>query len=664
MILGFVPGLLEPFMPFKAAVLSTAGFTLLVIAAIDRLASRGGSESAPTLSARLVTLAVLAWVASAFLSCVLNPPLRLGLFGEIEQREGALTLLGIAGLFTGVRRSHREPGHIGTTIDVLVVSASAAASYALIQFAGRDPLPWANAYGYTAGGATVARPSGTLGNPILLGAILAPALALAIARLASGRDDPWRVTPMIALLSAALCATLSRGAWLAGAIGGAASLAGIAVLDGRRRWIAGAALAALVPVGLFLLLPLRTAVLARLDEHTLSAATSIDVRAEFARGALSLWRSHPWVGVGPDAFGLWFPTVQTPALWRTEWHGIPVHAHSVVFQTLATIGSLGALAGLAWILATLLAAVDAWHGDSRQRAPVAGMLAALAALIVAGITNVVGLAGAACFAVLSGLLVASASPGSVRAVTPRADSGMRMAAAGTALVMIVMSIGALPSHWFAGHARGVLFQVTATTGAARDSLVGTARQSAWWAATRTPVEDQLWRLACDASLADGDGEGAEHAARRAIALVPQRASNLERLGSALALQARADEAFAAFDAARRLAPADGRIMISEARSALVLDRPDRALTVARRISALYPDAAVGHSLQGAALIRLGRPAEARAELQRAVTTRWEPGLDSQRPAVMATLAALDRADSLRTWQQADSISRASRPASR
>lgn len=651
-------------MPFKAAVLRTAGFTLLAIALVERIVARRDAPPAPSPARQLATIAVAAWVGAALLSCLMNPPWRLGLFGEIEQREGVVTLAGLAGLFIGTRRSHREPRHIATTLDVLILSASVAAAYALIQFAGRDPIPWANAYGYTTGDDTVARPSGTLGNPILLGAVLAPALALALARLASGRGDPWRLAPMIALLSGALAATLSRGAWLAAGIGGAIALTGIAVLDGRRRWIAGAALAALVPVGLFVILPLRNAVLARFDEHALSTVTSIDVRAEFARGALSLWRSHPWLGVGPDAFGLWFPTVQTPALWRTEWHGLPVHAHSVVLQTLATLGAAAALAGLMWILATLLAAVESWHGVRDARASVMGMLAALVALMVSGILNVVGLAGAACFAVLSGLLVATAAPASAVALTPRADAGIRIAGVVTGLVMVATWIGELPPHLFAGSARGAFLQATSLSGAARDSVLGEAKMSAWWAATRMPREDQLWRLACDVSLARDDGIGAEEAARHAVALVPRRASNLERLGNALALQGRADEAYAAFEAARRLAPADGRIMVSEARAALALNQPDRALAVARRISGFYPDAAVGHALEGAALIDLGRADDARAALRRAVTARWEAGLDSQRPAVVATLAALDRADSLRVVQQADSISRVLRPASR
>jgi O-antigen ligase len=681
-------------MPFKAAVLRTGGLALLAIALVERLSSprTRGSDSLP---ARLASIAVTAWVAAAALSWILNGSLGLGLFGEIEQREGVLTLVGLAGLFVGARRAHREPRDIRGTINVLIASASLATAYALIQFAGRDPFRWANPYLYSTGGVTVSRPSGTLGNPILLGAVLAPAFALALARLAGGKDDPWRLAPIIALLSAALAATLSRGAWLAGAVGGAAALAGIAILDGRRRWIAGAALAAIIPVGLFVILPLRMAVLARLDEQALNAVTSLDVRAEIARGALSLWRAHPWLGVGPDAFGLWFPSVQTPALWRSEWHGLPVHAHSVAFQTLATLGTVGALAGLAWVVATLFAAVEAWHTVPEQRAPVAGILAGLAALMVAGIVNVVGLAGAACFAVLSALLVATAAPPAPIALTPRRSWVIGMVAGATALVLGVMSAREMIVLAIAGDARAAFLQATTATGQARDALIPRARQMAALAAVLAPGEDQLWRIACDASLAEDEagfqrrdgaaqvvarsaGQSAEDAARHAVALVPHRASNLERLGNALAMRARvayaigdpaqgaglADLADSVFTAARSLAPADGRLLVSHARAALALGQPERALEVARRISALYPDAAVGYALQGAALVSLRRPAEARVELRRAVMSRWEPGLDSQRPAVVATLAALDRVDSLRTWQEADSISRALPPASR
>jgi tetratricopeptide (TPR) repeat protein len=186
------------------------------------------------------------------------------------------------------------------------------------------------------------------------------------------------------------------------------------------------------------------------------------------------------------------------------------------------------------------------------------------------------------------------------------------------------------------------------------------------------AEDELWRLACDAGLARAEvalvlGEPAEHvargaedAARRGVALVPRRASNLERVANALAMHARiamrdgeprapalADAADSAYAAALELAPTNALVMSQRARSALLLGRPERALATAREISRLYPEAGTGHALQGAALLVLGRSADARAALRRASTARWDEDAP-ERAAVDNALRTLERSDSLPT----------------
>jgi tetratricopeptide (TPR) repeat protein len=138
--------------------------------------------------------------------------------------------------------------------------------------------------------------------------------------------------------------------------------------------------------------------------------------------------------------------------------------------------------------------------------------------------------------------------------------------------------------------------------------------------------------------------------------MPLRASNHERVGNARVMRGRlalaqgatpsaarlAETADAAFDAANRLAPADGLILTDQARGQLLLRQPERALATARRIIALYPEAATGHALEAAALLALGRGAEAHAALLRARDTRWEEGAGSQRRAVEDLLRGLER----------------------
>ena len=121
---------------------------------------------------------------------------------------------------------------------------------------------------------------------------------------------------------------------------------------------------------------------------------------------------------------------------------------------------------------------------------------------------------------------------------------------------------------------------------------------------------------------------------------PGRAQNFASLGDALAARAlrtgqqpTADSADAAYAMASGLAPVDGWLLVAHARFQLARRDGRRALEIAQRITGLYPEAAVGHTLAGAALILLQRPDEARAELLRARTARWEEDAGEQRAAV-------------------------------
>jgi hypothetical protein len=175
-----------------------------------------------------------------------------------------------------------------------------------------------------------------------------------------------------------------------------------------------------------------------------------------------------------------------------------------------------------------------------------------------------------------------------------------------------------------------------------------------------PYDDTLWRLECQSSLAEagaaqagdarvavagpaagtGSESTAELAAWHAVAMEPGRAQNFASLGDALAARAlrtaqkrTADSADAAYARASELAPADGWLLVSRARFQLARRDGVRALEIAQRITGLYPEAAVGHTLSGAALLLLHRPDEARAELLRARSARWEEDAGQQRAAV-------------------------------
>jgi predicted Zn-dependent protease len=121
---------------------------------------------------------------------------------------------------------------------------------------------------------------------------------------------------------------------------------------------------------------------------------------------------------------------------------------------------------------------------------------------------------------------------------------------------------------------------------------------------------------------------------------PGRAQNFASLGDALAARAlrtgrkaTADSADVAYALASGLAPVDGWLLVARARFQLARRDGVRALEIAQRITGLYPEAAVGHTLCGAALLLLHRPDEARAELLRARAAHWEEDAGQQRAAV-------------------------------
>ena len=637
-------------------------------------------------------VAVAAWAAAGVLALLAGVAPRLGLEGEIGQREGVLTTLALAGLYAGARRSHPGPKDARRTLDVVLACAALTAAYAVLQSAGLDPLRWISALSYPAGATAVRRAFGTLGNPILLGGLLAAALAAGVARLACARGLPWRLAAPVVLITCAAAATLSRGAWLAALAGIAAAVAGALALrraHAARR--AGLALAVVtVPSALWLVIALRAPIAARLGET--AGAVSGAARVEIARGALALWRRHPWLGTGPDSFGLMFPTVQTAGFWRTEWLGIPVHAHSAALQALATLGALGALAGLAWLACLAWALSGGARAASLEAGERVALGAAAIALVVAGAFNPVGLAGAACLAVFSALAVGGEEPGSAsRPSRARMEAAARQhrtvrfvaraACFATAAVTTVFAAREMSALAAAGIARSALERAVGAPALERGNLSAVAVRQSLVATSKAPGEDELWRLACDASLALSQAALEQHEVRtagvaatsaaasagRAIALAPRRASNYQRLGNALTARARiaveesigledeirrgpaiaaiADSADRAFAEAARLAPCDGLILVDQVRDQLMLGRIPQALVSARRIVALYPGAATGHALEAAALIALHRKVEARSALLLARDGRWEDGSESQRKAVEGLIREYANPDS-------------------
>ena len=659
-ILLFLPGLLDPFSGPKAFALQMVGLPLLAFVAAERWgAPRARDLDHPTPDVvRAIDLTVVAWVAVALLSTLFGLSPRLSWAGEIGQREGLLTTLALAGLYAGARRSHASVAHVRGTLLVVLTCAVLAAVYGLAQRAGLDPLHWETGARYPSGAGAVLRAFGTSGNAILLGAILAGALGIGIV-LAGERGRSGWLTWSLALLGAAIAATLSRSAFLGAAAGAVVALAAIFRVEAGRpdrgRLLAiGAALALAI---VWAVISLRGPMAARLAESADPRAESAPARVEMARAVFTITTRRPLLGVGPDAFGLAFPAVQSARYWRNSWLGDPAHAHSTALQVLATLGLLGALVGLVWVTVLAVALQPRRVAGEEERAieiPRAALFAGLAALLVAGLFNPVGLAGAALFVTISAMPAALRPAGVGESAPPAArPPALALVLAGLVVLAVVLgSIGGFRALAAAQKSQGALLQELDLPAATRPLAARVAGEWAARASAAAPREDQLWRLRCDAALAgvantppgpgrDSLAADALASARRAVALEPRRGSNFDRLANAYSALGRWPEADSAFAAAVALAPVDPFIRLDRHRSEMTRGRPDLALRTAQALAALYPEESTSHAAEAAAWLGMGRRPEAIGALKRALAARWEADSEVRHEAARRWLRALE-----------------------
>ncbi|MXW28033.1 MAG: O-antigen ligase family protein [Chloroflexi bacterium] len=222
----------------------------------------------------------------------------------------------------------------------------------------------------------LARLRGPWGSPNGLALVLERGLplALALALAAAGVDRRIGLAALLLAIAAALLATLSRGGWLAGAVG-AAALAQIAW--GAARPFLGRWLAPLV--GLAVGIGLVISALAGFGADTL------DVRLRLWGSAALMAGDNLWLGVGPDNFLYRLPDYLDPQMWREPNLS---HPHNLLLDAWLSLGVAG-VAALALLL-TRSVSVIARGLTGRSGALFwadAGILAAMAAGVVHGLLD-------------------------------------------------------------------------------------------------------------------------------------------------------------------------------------------------------------------------------------------------------------------------------------
>lgn len=253
------------------------------------------------------------------------------------------------------------------------------------------------------GGAVIAdRPTGSFAQPNELGSFSALGLFVALAFGLGGKTRRSRIAGWIASAGCmtGMLLSLSRGAWVGTALAAAYLL--ITLPEARR-----AVAAALVPfaVGVFAFgsfapsAPQIQVVGDRLA--ALTAQNPYDSRPQIWREARSQIEADPWTGQGPGSF----PAASA----RSSSEAATVqalHAHNVLLNWAAEMGipSAALLVGLATTLGLLAGRAGraaAAAGDRRQRAFIAGIVAALITVMGQGVFDYVWRNQVVFFAIVS-----------------------------------------------------------------------------------------------------------------------------------------------------------------------------------------------------------------------------------------------------------------------
>ena len=324
--------------------------------------------------------AVGAVLLSYALSSALAENHYVALFGEWKRYLGFAFAVDMAVLYLAVAVAFRTIRDwaifgVGTGAAVLFTLI-----YALAQWLGLDPVPWADS--------PRLRPFGTTGNADIYGQLLSLALGAGVGVAVFVQRRAWRISAAVLTLAllamSAIVATrgsaLGLAAGVLGAVGCAAVLRGGRAVPLRLIGVA-AGLGIVATGGLLVLTPLG----ARIRETGSGNAQVLD-RLVIYKSAFEAFLARPVFGWGPDGLATAYPRFSQPeSLGVLGINSLLSSAHDWVLQTAVTLGIVGLVAQVAlYALATWLL-VRALRTERRVAGP---LLVALAADLAHGLVSV------------------------------------------------------------------------------------------------------------------------------------------------------------------------------------------------------------------------------------------------------------------------------------
>ena len=585
----------------------------------------GGLFGFPDPVAAGVVACLLAAAAST--AAALSP--RTSVLGAEGSFAGLLAVAATATLYFAFRSLCPDVASARTALGGAVAGLGVSVAYALVQFAGLDPLRWEAPVTYEG----ISRVFSTQGHPNSLAQFLATALPLAVYSLHHAiRRRRTAEALALAFVTAGAAATgfltLSRAGVLAFAAALAVLGAGVLALPGvDRRWraVTPAVLGLLLAGGggLALLADTSGRGLRGLAGRLVNVHALIEgePRRFLWEAGWQAFRDRPLLGVGVDGFSLAYGRYRTAASWRAEWGETPLKVHNEPLDVLATRGLAGGAAAAILVFGLVRAATRARRrvdGDPMLAVAAAAGLAAYAVHTLFHFPTAAGSALAACQAAALTRLAEAAPPGS----PPAPEHAARASLASLASLAAAFVLGAGLLHFAVLRPlRADVFGRAAAVALRTDPVRALALARA--SVHDDPSRALLWQrlsAACQSAARAEEGparaalfEEARRAAESAVALVPLSAYAHAHRGTVLSdlererpPQARRGEVERAFERARALDPVNTDVLVAAASAALAAGDAARAIAWASTCTRHYPAFAPPRALLGSALLAEAR----------------------------------------------------------
>jgi tetratricopeptide (TPR) repeat protein/O-antigen ligase len=296
-----------------------------------------------------IVLAFAAFVVMLFIAAAIGVAPRDAFAGAYLRRHGMLTWLALFTLFCAMCVSASSRAGRERLLAAIVVGSVWPSIYALLQWAGVDPVTWA--------GVDLTRAVSALGSSIYLGGYLAAVIPLTAFFVRKSKG--WAA--VLVLQFAALVSSGSRGPLVALTAAACVFVVVAGWAQISRRAVIAAALA--LAIGVAAAMAVRNPGNRLLDASRGSARIHVLIW----RGVVTLMRNSGgrlWIGYGPESLHRVFPPYYVPDIGRIEGtDAMPDRAHNETLDTLVSAGIAGVVLQyvlFAAILAGMLRIEDRW----------------------------------------------------------------------------------------------------------------------------------------------------------------------------------------------------------------------------------------------------------------------------------------------------------------